>query len=366
MNGEVLLLALVTSVACALPGVFLVLRRMALMSDAISHALLPGIVVAFLLTQDLASPLMLVFAVLTGLVTVSLTELLSRTKLIAEDAAIGLVFPFLFSVGVLLVALYTGNIHLDMDAVMLGELAFAPFDRLVWDGLDLGPKGLWLMSAILAVNILFLTLFFKELKLSAFDPGLAAVLGFSPLVLHYGLMLLVSVTAVGAFDSVGSILVVALMIAPGSTAYLLTHRLGPLLVLSAVIAMAASALGFAAAILTDTSIAGAIAVANGIFFLAAFLFAPQRGVLWQWQSREAKRLELGIRLLLVHLLHHEGGAEGPRECRRDHLLDHINWSQGFADRVVNAALQKRLVLEKGALLVLTAAGLEQAKAAMTE
>ncbi|MEA2510996.1 MAG: manganese/zinc/iron transport system permease protein, partial [Thermomicrobiales bacterium] len=124
---EIQLIAAVTAAACALPGVFLVLRRMAMMSDAISHSILLGIVLAFFATENLNSPLLVVGAALTGVATVSLVEVLNRTGLVREDAAIGLVFPLLFSVGVILVSRYAGSVHLDIDAVLLGELAFAPF-----------------------------------------------------------------------------------------------------------------------------------------------------------------------------------------------------------------------------------------------
>lgn len=363
---ELILIATVVAVACALPGVFLVLRRMALMSDAISHALLPGIAVAFLWTQDMAHPLLFVAAVVMGLVTVTLTELLGKTKLVHADAAIGLVFPFLFSVGVLLVARYASKVHLDTDAVLLGELAFAPFHRLEIAGIDLGPKALVTMGGILLLNLILIGLFYKELKLSTFDPGLAAAMGFAPVALHYGLMVLVSVTAVGAFDAVGSILVVALMVVPGSTAYLLTQRLGPMLALSAFLAASSAALGYSLAVWLDASIAGAIAAMNGIFFVGAFLFAPRRGIIAMLRLRQRQRLEFGTQMLLVHLLHHQGGPRGPIECRRDHLLDHINWKPPFAHRVVESALGSQLVTDHGGLLRLTQPGLERARRVMEQ
>jgi manganese/zinc/iron transport system permease protein len=135
---EIQAIAAVVAAACALPGVFLVLRRMALISDAISHAILPGIVLAFFVVEDLSSPLLVVGAAGMGLVTVVLIELLRRTELVREDAAIGLVFPVLFSAGVVLIARFADDVHLDIDAVLLGELAFAPFDRLVFWGWDWG------------------------------------------------------------------------------------------------------------------------------------------------------------------------------------------------------------------------------------
>ncbi|MGB1374824.1 MAG: metal ABC transporter permease, partial [Rhodothermales bacterium] len=214
---EIQIIAVLVAVACALPGVFLVLRQLAMMSDAISHAILPGIVIAFLLTEDLSSPLLILGAAAAGVATVALVELLRKTGLLKEDAAIGIVFPALFSVGVILIARFAGDVHLDVDAVLLGELAFAPFDRVVLGSIDV-PKATLVMASILMLNVVFIGLFFKELKLATFDSALAATLGFTPVLLHYVLMGLVSTTAVGAFDAVGSILVVALMVAPPAAA----------------------------------------------------------------------------------------------------------------------------------------------------
>ena len=213
---EIQLIASLVAVACALLGVFLVLRRMAMMSDAISHTVLLGIVIAFFITRSITSPLLLVGAALMGVITVSLVELINRTRLVREDAAIGLVFPAIFSIAVIMISRFAGDVHLDTDAVLLGELAFAPFNRLRLFGADIGPEALYITGGILLLNLIFIALFYKELKLATFDPALAAALGFLPAVIHYALMTLVSLTAVGAFDAVGSVLVVAFMIAPGT------------------------------------------------------------------------------------------------------------------------------------------------------
>lgn len=350
---EILLIAIVTAVAAALPGAFLVLRRLALVSDAISHAILPGIVVAFFFTGDLSSPLLLIAAAGTGVLTVALIEAIHRSRLVPEDAAIGLVFPALFALGVILVSRYAGNVHLDTDSVLLGELAFAPFDRLVVGGVDLGPAALWSMGAILLLNVVVIVVAFKEFKLATVDAGLAAALGFSPVLLHYGLMALVSITAVGAFNAVGSVLVVALMIAPPATAYLLAERLKSMLWLSALIAAVAAVAGYGMAWVLDVSIAGSMATACGVLFFAALMFAPRRGVVAQMQRRAAQRLDFGVSMLLVHLLHHEDSAEAAEECRRSTLHRHLRWSEGFTRQVVRSANGHDLVARAGELLELT-------------
>ena len=357
---EIVLIAVVTAVAAALPGAFLVLRRVAMVSDAISHAILPGIVVAFFLTRDLASPLLILAAAATGVLTVALIEAFTRSGLVQEDAAIGLVFPALFSIGVVLISRWAGDVHLDTDAVLLGELAFAPFDRLLVAGIDLGPRSLWMMGGILLVDLVFLGLLFKELKLATIDPQLAAALGFSPVLIHYGLMTVVSVTAVGAFSAVGSILVVALMIAPGATAYLLLDRFGPMLAATAAVAAGSAVAGCAGAFLLDVSIAGAIATVCGLVFAAVFLLAPRRGLIAQVRRRTAQRLDFASRMLLVHILHHEGGPEAKVENAPENLPHHLGWRESFSTRVVRRTLAAGLTEHADGLLQLTYLGRRQA------
>lgn len=361
---EIQLIAVVVAMACALPGVFLVLRRMAMMSDAISHSILLGIVLTFFITKDLTSPLLVLGAALTGVLTVSLVELLNRTKLVQEDSSIGLVFPLLFSIGVILISRHAGDIHLDTDAVLLGELAFAPFDRLIIFNTDIGPKSLYVMGSILLINILFILLLYKELKLATFDNGLAAALGFSPWIIHYGLMSLVSITAVGAFDAVGSILVVALIIGPPVTAYLLTEKLSFMLLLSALIGGIAAVSGYWMAHFLDTSIAGSIASMIGFAFSMVYLFAPEKGLIAMARKRIKQRIEFAVEMLLVHLLNHEGLPEAERECHRNHLYDHLHWEEDFIKKILKNGERKMWLRSEGDLLYLTEKGREMAQESM--
>ena len=362
---EIQLLAVVTAVACALPGVFLVLRRTAMVSDAVSHSVLLGIAIAFFVVESLTSPLLILGAAVTGLLTVLLVELLKSTRLVAEDAAIGLVFPALFSAAVVLISRYAGDVHLDTDAVLLGEIAFAPLDRLVIAGWDVGPRSLVVMVGILTVVLACIAAFFKELKLATFDSALAAALGFSPVLVHYGLMALVSVTAVGAFNAVGSILVVALMIAPPATAYLLTDRLGTMLWLSALTGLTAALAGYWAAHLADASIAGSIASAAGAQFALTLLLAPGRGVMAAARRRARQRVRFAETMLAIHLLHHEGTPEAVRENRLEHLREHLRWDPAAVTRIVRRAERDGLVVAEDGLLQLTAQGRTLAGDALT-
>lgn len=358
---EILLIATITAVACALPGAFLVLRRMSLVSDAIAHSILPGIVVAFFLTGSLSSPLLIVAAAVTGVLSVALIETVHRSRLVAEDAATGLVFPAFFSLGVILVARFAGNVHLDTDSVLLGELAFAPFDRLLIGGRDLGPMALWTMGVILLCNLVLIVVLAKELKLATVDPALASLLGFSPLVLHYLLMTAVSVTAVGAFNAAGSVLVVALMIAPPAAAYLITERFAPMLWWSAALAAIGAIGGYGIARWFDVSIAGSMAVMCGLLFVMAFLWSPRRGLVSQARHRSAQRLELSVRMLAVHLLHHLGTDRELEECRVSNLANHLRWSDAAVRKAVSRATDQRLASIRDGVLHLTDQGREYAE-----
>ena len=264
------LIAILISVACALLGVFLVLRSMSMLTDAISHTVLLGIVLSFFITHKLDSPLLIVGATLTGLLTVYFVEVLSDSKLVKEDAAIGIVLSILFSIAVILISKYTANIHLDIDTVLLGEIAFAPFHTTEIFGFKLAT-GLVNGFAILVVNILFITIFFKEIKISIFDKALALTLGLLPEVFHYLLMTLVSVTSVVSFDIVGATLMISFMIGPATTAYMISKNLKTMLVYSSLIGVISSIIGYHLAVFLDVSISGSIAVVIGIiFFIVLF------------------------------------------------------------------------------------------------
>ena len=361
---DIQLIAVLTAVACALPGVFLVLRRMTLMSDAISHAILPGIVLAFFLTETLSSPFLILAAAATGVLTVVCVELLQRTKRVMEDAAIGLTFPALFSIGVILISRLDGNVHLGMDVVLLGELAYAPLHRLRGFGYDLGPVAVYVMGTILLLNLGFILLFYKELKLATFDAGLAATLGFSPVLIHYGLMVLVSMTTVGAFDAVGSILVVALIAGPPATAYLITNSLARMLFWSAGIGCVNAIAGYWAAYLLDVSIAGAIATTTLLMFCGVFLGVPKRGLIAIVRRRTRQKWEFAQTMLVIHLFNHEGLPEAESEAEIAHLQEHLRWDSAFAAEVVQYALNNRCVSQEQTQLTLTERGRRVAQQAL--
>ncbi|WP_028559851.1 metal ABC transporter permease [Paenibacillus pinihumi] len=278
--------ALVAS-CCGILGAFLVLRKMAMIGDAISHSVLPGIVIAFMISGSRDSFAMLLGASLLGLVTVFLIQMFKQSG-VQADASIGVVFTALFAVGVVLVSLNARQVDLDLDCVLYGEIAYVHWNTWSMSGVDLGPKAVWLLGFTLLVILAVLGLFYKQFKLCAFDPALAAALGIPVALFHYLLMGLVSMATVSSFESVGAILVVGLLIIPASTAYLLTDRLGRMIALSAGIGVLSTVIGYGAAVVLDASIAGCMVCAAALLFVLAFLFSPKHGLV----ARAARRRRL--------------------------------------------------------------------------
>ena len=358
-NSDVTVVAVgaLVGVASSLLGTFLVLRGSSLLSDAISHSVLLGIVLVYLVTGDQYSPFFVAGAAAVGLLTVFLTELLAKSGRVKADAAIGLVYPFLFAVAVVLINVFARNVHIDTDAVLLGEIGFSWLDTTLIGGVRV-PSTLLTLGVVTLLNTLFVTVFYKELKVATFDPGLAAALGFSPTLLYYLLLGLTSVTAVTAFDAVGAVLLVAFVIVPPAAAYLLIDTLWKMLTLGAGMAVASSVLGYVTAIWLDVSIGGTMALWTGVFLLAAFLFGPRYGLLAQRSQRRRQRGENAARMLVVHLYNHENKAEAARENSVSALRQHLRWDGAKVEQVTAVSSDQGLITlgAKQEKLFLTAAG----------
>ena len=347
--------------ACALLGNFLILRRMAMMADAISHAILPGLVAGYVLANGPTLLAGFLGATLAAAVTVTLVEGLQRTRRVDGGAAIGIVFPAMFALGTVLVTRQFSDIHLDADAILFGNIEFVAFDTLTIGDRDLGPQSIWVMGALCLINLLFISLFYKELKLTTFDPGLAAVLGFSPAILHYALMLVLSITSVGAFTAVGAVLVVALVIVPAATAYLLTDRLRVMIPLSVVIGAVSALLGYAVAIRLDASIAGTMVTATGALFGLALLFSPRQGLVARaWQARR-NRATFASEMLVVHLLNHETAPDHEEEASVDHLSQGLRWAPARTELAISSAVRRGWIERVNSHLELTDPGRQVAQ-----
>ncbi|WP_191560509.1 metal ABC transporter permease [Metabacillus idriensis] len=277
-DAWILLTGSLVGVTCAMIGCFLILRRMAMLADAISHSVLLGIVCAYFVSRSLDGVSMFIGAAIVGLLTAFLVQILNA-KGVQSDAAIGVVFTSLFAIGVILLSLFGGNIHLDVDHALMGEITFVPWDTVSIGSMDLGPKAVWMLGSVFMINLLIIVLFYKEFKISSFDPQMAVAIGIPVLFIHYLQMGMLSITTVASFDSVGAILVVAMLIVPASTAYLLTDRLFYMLIISSFVGILSAVAGYYSATWLNVSIAGAMAVAAGIIFFMTFIFSPTHGLL---------------------------------------------------------------------------------------
>jgi manganese/zinc/iron transport system permease protein len=275
----IIIIGSLVAVSCSLVGTFLVLRRMAMLGDAISHAVLPGIAVAFLLTGSRNSWIMLVGAAVVGVLTAFSVQILSSKARVRNDAAIGVTFTALFALGVILISRYASKVDLDTDCVLYGVLELTPLNTLHINGVDYGPMAFWQMLVVFVLTLGFVITFFKELKLTSFDPALSTALGINALVMHYALMAMVSVVTVGSFEPVGAILVVAMIVVPPATAYLWTHDLKAMLWLSALIGVFSATAGYFLGLYWDASVAGTMTMVAGVLFVGAFFLSPTSGLL---------------------------------------------------------------------------------------
>lgn len=411
----------------ALLGTFLLLRQMALTSDAISHTVLLGIVVAFLLMTgvfgleaDLSSPLLIMGATLAGMATVLLTEFIYKSGLVKQDSALGLAFPLLFAISIILVSRYTNNVHLDTDSVLMGDIGLAwadstpycfaecetvtitpehpraQFERTCINCATLGisprdtraefsqvcancgtytaieawsqhlidsqptvvfvPKALSTLFWLTLLTVGFVVVFYKELKLVTFDSALAHALGFRPTRLHYTLMGMVSLVAVGAFQAVGSILVIAFFILPAATAYLLTDRLSRLLFISPVLGVIGALLGYELAYALNTSISASMVLAMFGLFCSIWVISPRYGLISGWQRRQQQRTQFTYQVVLGHLYHHENTPEAETELAYSTLNEHFNWSIAKMSRIIEQLRALHLITISQDRVILTESG----------
>lgn len=344
---QIISIALLVAIATALPGVFLLVRGLSLMSDALSHALLLGIVGMFLIVKKLNSPLLMVGAVCSGLLTVIATQWLIQSKFLKKDAAIGLVFPLFFSLGIILICRYARSVHIDTDMVLLGDLVFAPFNRLIIAGYDIGPYAFWLMLAVVLTNACCIFIFYKELVMSSFDEQFAQAQGYYPTVLYYLLMTMTSVTSVAAFDIAGSIMVVALMITPPATAYLWARTMQRIIAITLLISFLSVVLGYWCASMINASIIGCIAVASGILFIGSLLY-----------NRKAKRRgadDGNARVFIICYYLYQHGTQ-----KYDVLLKTVEksfeWQQALCAVYLKKAVDKGYIIHENNVCILTEPG----------
>jgi manganese/zinc/iron transport system permease protein len=269
----IILTGALVAICCSLLGSYLILRKMAMVGDAISHAVLPGIVLAFLFSGSRETLPMLIGAALLGVLTTVIIELFHQKARLQSDAAIGITFTWLFAIGIILISFFADNIDLDQDCVLYGEIAMVPLDMIVSEsGWQFGPRSVWILGSTLLLILTFIVIGFKGLFITTFNPEYAKAIGISTAFWHYSLMGAVSLTTVVSFELVGAILVVAFLIVPPATAYLITDNLKKMLMLSALFGLLSAISGYYLAFLINGSIAGAMATMTGVFFAIVFVF----------------------------------------------------------------------------------------------
>ncbi|MDI9490920.1 MAG: metal ABC transporter permease [Clostridiaceae bacterium] len=340
-NQQMLITLLITGIACAILGCFLVLRKLSMITDALAHSILLGIVLAFLITKDLNSPILFIGAGLFGIFTVFSIELLSSTRLVKSDDAVGIIFPLFFSLAVILISTFARNVHLDIDIVLMGQVIMIPLNNIEILGIII-PKAMFYMLLMLVANTLLISIFFKELKISTFDPEFATIAGFSSSLLFYALMTLSSFTAVSAFDAVGAILVIALFIGPAASAYLLTKDLKMMLLVSILFSVANTFIGFFLAMKINVSISGMIAAITGATLLLTVLFNKD-GIITAIYLRHKNKKEFRHDLLIMHLGNHQTEPDAELELGFDTIKDHLHWDQDAIERRTTRLIDQGLV-----------------------
>ncbi|MBS0201973.1 MAG: metal ABC transporter permease [Planctomycetes bacterium] len=380
------------AMACALPGTWLLLRRQSLLGDALSHAVLPGIVIAYLgmsWMEDvgwLAAPVadaglgrvaegmslvarrqivLFVGAALSGVIAALLSEFIQRWGRVERSAALGVVFTSMFALGLLLIRLFADRAHLDPGCVLYGNLETTGFDTLA--GTEI-PRAAIVNGVMVLINGLLITVFYKELKLNTFDPELGAAQGLRPNWVSLVLMSITAATVVAAFESVGAILVIAMLIVPGATARLCSDRLGTMLVLSLVIAAAGAVMGHVFALtlpemicsrigfpqVKDASTAGMMAVTSFGGFLLAALVSPRHGIIRSWMDRARLSLRIAREDLLGKLYRRDETAATGTLAQTYSNGNGVGWFAWFArnslirQQLIQTGSQGDILTESGA------------------
>lgn len=360
------------AMACALVGNFLVLRKLSMMGDAISHAVLPGLALAFLMTNSRASLPMFIGAAIVGVLTALFTEWVRRFGKVDESASMGVVFTTLFAAGLILIVQAADAVDLDPGCVLYGAIELTPLDTVsILSGSV--PRAAAILAIVLGLDVLFVLVFYKELKITAFDPALASAMGINAGLMHYLLMVFVAMTVVACFESVGSILVIAMLIVPAATAHLLTDRLAVMLVLSMAVGAASAALGHVGALVVpgffgyaDTTTAGMIAVAAGALFAVAAVAAPRHGIVSKMVHQRLLGLDV-VRADILGLLYRideltaQTGPQPVPVANRAFIGEAIpgsSWARGL---VLRRLVARGKVTRVGEIYTITDDGREEAR-----
>lgn len=335
---DVFCILILCSLSLANLGIFLILKKVSMVIDAISHSVLLGIVIAYLIIGDLNSPFLIIGATLIGILTVYLIELIKNNSKISKDAAIGIVFTFFFSLAIIIISIYIRNIHIDNDAVFLGNIELTYIEQL------------YKIVPVLILNLCFVIIFYKELKIFIFDPSLSNILGFSSLIINYALMTLASLTAVISFDIVGSITTIVCMIGPAATSILLTKKLFHCWLLSLWLSFVSTSLGYYLGIYFDLPVSGLISLIILIIFFLVLCLEPKKGILSKIIKNYFQKKSFMIIILLKHLDNHfiQNKTNYIKDVQND-----LKWSSDRYQTCLRKAIQLKYIIQKNQELILT-------------
>ncbi len=281
------------SISCGLLGVFMMLRKMSMTGDAISHAVLPGIVIGFFVSGSQRGLEVIIGAGLLGILATLIINWLKNKAKVQLDASIGITFTLLFAIGIILINMLAYKVDLDQECVLYGEIAYLPIDLWITNsGFSMGPRITYLAVLNLVLVTTFIFLLYKELTLTSFDENFGLVIGLPAGVINLALMSMVSYTTVSSFEAVGAILVVALLVVPPATAFLWTKKLTSLIKLTCGLGIFIAIVGYYMAYLVDSSIAGMMVAVAGVVFLGSALVKSIKPNWTLGTSTPAKPLEI--------------------------------------------------------------------------
>jgi manganese/zinc/iron transport system permease protein len=337
-------------------GSFAVLRRQSLLGDAISHAALPGIALAFLLTNSKAPFVLVLGAAIAGWLGTLAVMVAVRNTRIKEDAALGMVLSVFFGFGILLLTFIQ----------KLPDASQAGLDKFLFgQAATLVQRDVATMAVLGGVALFAVVLLWKEFKLFSFDPEFAASLGYPARLLDIILTTLIVIAIVIGLQTVGVVLMSAMIVAPAAAARQWTERLGVMIALSGVFGIVVGGLGaITSSIIPRLPTGPTIVLYLTAIVLVSLLFAPERGILARARRQRRQKWQFAAEALTVHLLNHEGRLDEVEESTLQHLGAHMRWEDSFAQRVVRWAVTHDLVIRTDGRLALTPLGRETARQAM--
>ena len=346
---EVFMTLVITAVTCSLLGSFLLLRNLSMVCDALSHSVLLGIVLAFIIVKDLNSIYLIIGAGLFGVLTVWVVEKLSQKGLVKNDDALGIIFPLFFSIAVIIISKFFRNVHLDVDIVLMGEVLLVPFKRMF----NL-PRDFVVMLGLFIINSVFVIVFYRALKILSFDKDYAFMQSIKINALFYSLMTLTSVTSVAAFNTAGAILVISLFIAPSASAFLIAKSLKQTILLSMLFSVINVSIGFILAISFNMSVAGMCSFVGMITCLMVIVFG-RNGIIVKSRNNINIKKQLNYDLILIHLYRHKNNLI---ETGINSIDSHLNWDKQKTNENIDYLINENLVEKNDDMYILTKNGIK--------